>query len=344
MSEEREITIYDIARALNISSATVSRGLQQNSLVKEKTRKKIIEKANELGYRYNSFASNLRKNKTHTIGVLVHELNSTFMLSVLTGIEKVIAGSSYDIIIAHAAESGAKEIANVKNLFHKRVDGLIASLASDTPDISHFDLFTNKKIPVIFFDRVEENKTGTKIIIDNFKAAYAVTEHLIQQGCTRIAHVTANLSRNVYGQRFKGYQAALRDYKIKFDEKLVVVNDLQQEASRSAARELMQMKKRPDGLFATGDLAAAVCIQTFQREGVRVPEDIAVAGFNNDFISTFIEPNLTTVNYSGFNMGQTAARMMLNHLTGKSDIAATDTIVMNADLIVRESSMRKKPE
>ncbi|MEO6915434.1 MAG: LacI family DNA-binding transcriptional regulator [Chitinophagaceae bacterium] len=340
MPEEREITIYDIARALKISSATVSRGLRQNSLVKEKTRKKIVDKANELGYRYNAFASNLRRNKTHTIGVLMHELNSSFMLSVLTGIEKVIGESGYDIIIAHSAESRAKEIANVKNLFHKRVDGLIASLAFDTPGVSHFDLFTNKKIPVIFFDRVEEKKTGTKIIIDNFKAGYIVTEHLIQQGCSRIAHLTANLARNVYDQRFKGYLAALRDYKIKYDEKLLIVNDLTPEASSSAARELMQLKKRPDGLFATGDLAAVMCIQTFLKAGLKVPRDIAVAGFNNDIVSTIIEPNLTTINYSGSSMGETAARMMLGHLNGKLDISTTDTIVMNSELIIRESSQK----
>ncbi len=342
MTPVKEATIYDIAKALKISTATVSRGLQGNEAVKEKTRRKILDKAKELGYRYNSFASNLRKNKTHTIGVLMHELNSSFMLSVLAGIEAVTAEAKYDILITHSAESGAKEIANVQNLFNKRVDGLIASLAFDTPDISHFDAFIDKNIPVIFFDRVEENKGGTKIIIDNYKAAYELTQHLVDQGCKRIAHVTGSRSRNVYDQRYKGYVAALRDNKIKPDDKLVFINDLQKDSCVAAAKQMMQMKQRPDGLFTTGDFAAAICIQTFKEGGLKIPDDIAVAGFNNDMVSTIIEPNLTTVNYSGFNMGKVAARMLIGHLTGNNEISFTSTVVLNAELVIRASTLRKK--
>ena len=341
MKQDKEVTIYDIAKKLKISAATVSRGLSGNRLVTERTRKKIVETAKEMGYRSNNFASNLRKNNTHTIGVLMHELNSTFMLSVLTGIEKVIGETDYDLLIAHSAESGQKEIANANNLFHKRVDGLIASLAFDTPDLSHFDDFVKKKIPVIYFDRVEENKSGTKVIINNFKAGYDVTTHLIEQGCRRIAHITANLNRNVYGQRHKGYIAALKDHKIKYDEKLVIVNDLKKESSIQAAKQLMMMKQVPDGLFVTNDFSAAICIQTFRESGLRVPADIAVAGFNNDTVSTIIEPALTTINYSGYNVGETAARMLINHLSGKMDISYTSTVVLSSELIVRASTLRK---
>jgi LacI family transcriptional regulator len=342
MKKDKEITIYDIAEKLKISAATVSRGLQGNSAVNPKTKKKILDMAKELGYRSNNFASNLRKSKTHTIGVLMHELNSTFMLSVLRGIEKVIATTDYDILIAHSAESGEREVANTHNLFHKRVDGLIASLAFDTPDLSHFDEFVNKKIPIVFVDRVEENKEGTKVIINNFKAGYEVTEHLIEQGCKRIAHITGSFTRNVYEQRYKGYLAALKDFKIKFDEKLVIVNDLGKESCIAAAKQLMQMKQPPDGLFVTSDFSAAICIQTFKEAGLKIPDDIAVAGFNNDTISTIIEPKLTTINYSGFNVGETAARMLMNHLEGNTNINYTSTVVLNSELIIRESTLRKK--
>jgi LacI family transcriptional regulator len=342
MNEGREITIYDIAKALDISAATVSRGLQGKTSVTDRTRKKVLDKAKELGYRSNNFASNLRNNKTHTIGVLVHELRSTFMVSVLSGIEKVTGETKYDILIAHSAESGAKEVASANNLFHKRVDGLIASLAFDTPDLTHFDQYINKKIPIVFFDRVEENQKGTKIIIDNFKAGYQVTEHLIEQGCKRIAHITGSLTRNVFDQRFKGYLAALKHHNIKFDEKLLKVTTLQTADRVAAAQQLLQLKKRPDGLFTTNDFSAAICIQQFKQAGMRVPEDIAVAGFNNDAISTIIEPNLTTINYSGFNMGETAARMLIGHLNGSIDIDNTSTIILNAELIIRGSTQRKK--
>jgi LacI family transcriptional regulator len=301
----------------------------------------LVEKAKELGYRPNNFASNLRRNNTHTIGVLMHELNSTFMLSVLTGIEKVIAQTNYDILIAHSAESGEKEVANAYNLFHKRVDGLIASLSFDTPDLSHFDEFQNKKIPIIFFDKVEENQEGTKVIINNFRAGYDVTKHLIEQGSTRIAHITGRLTRNVYDQRYKGYLAALKDHKIKFDENLVIINDLEKDSCIAAAQKLMQMKQMPDGLFVTKDLFAAICIQTFKEAGIKIPDDIAVAGFNNDTVSTIIEPKLTTINYSGFNVGETAARLLVNHLKGTIDITFTNTVILNSELIIRESSLRK---
>ena len=342
MKREKEITIYDIAEKLEISAATVSRALSGSKVVSANTRKKISDKAKEMGYRSNNFASNLRTSTTHTIGVLMHELNSTFMLSVLSGIEKVIGQTEYDIIIAHSAESGEKEIKNAHNLFHKRVDGLIASLAFDTPDLSHFDEFVNKNIPIIYFDRVEEKSGGTKVIIDNFKAGFEVTQHLIDEGCKRIAHITGNLSRNVYDQRYKGYKAALEKNKIRFDEKLVIINDLKKESCLAAAKHLMHMKHMPDGLFVTGDFGAAICIQSFKEAGYKVPDDIAVAGFNNDTISTIIEPKLTTVNYSGFTVGETAGQMLINHLKGQRDISMTNTIILNADLVIRESSRKKK--
>jgi LacI family transcriptional regulator len=342
MKQQKEITIYDIAENLKISAATVSRALSGSKVVSANTRKKISDKAKEMGYRSNNFASNLRTSTTHTIGVLMHELNSTFMLSVLSGIEKVIGQTEYDIIIAHSAESGVKELKNAHNLFHKRVDGLIASLAFDTPDLSHFDEFVNKNIPIIYFDRVEEKSGGTKVIIDNFKAGFEVTQHLIDEGCKRIAHITGNLSRNVYDQRYKGYKAALEKNKMRFDEKLVIINDLKKESCIAAAKQLMQMKQMPDGLFVTGDFGAAICILAFKEAGLKVPEDIAVAGFNNDTISTIVEPKLTTINYSGFTVGETTAQMLINHLKGHINISMTSTIILNADLIIRESSLKKK--
>lgn len=194
MSDGKEITIYDLAKELNISAATISRSLQNYPSISKATKKRIHDFATIKGFRLNNFASSLRKNKTYTNGVIVHELNTGFMVSVLSGIESVLGQTEYDILIAHSAESGQNEIMNVRNLFHKRVDGLLASLSFDTPDLHHFDQFMNKKIPVVFFDRVEENTGGAKVIIDNFKGGYSITQHLISQGCRRIAHLTGNLN------------------------------------------------------------------------------------------------------------------------------------------------------
>jgi LacI family transcriptional regulator len=338
---QKEITIYDLARELQLSPATVSRGLKDHHAINANTKKRIIEKAEELGYRSNNFASNLRRQKTQTIGVLVHQLNSNFIASVLSGIEKVTAIVNYDIIIAHSSESGKKEIANANNLFHKRVDGLIVSLASDTTDLAHFQQFFKRRIPVVFFDRVEENGEGTKIIIDNHNAAYKATKHLIEQGCRRIAHITINQKRNVYAKRFSGYKEALKDHNIPLNEDLVFIGALDKESTVSIAEKIAQMVPMPDGVFAINDLSAALCIRVFKEFGIRVPEDIAVVGFNNDTVGTIIDPRLTTINYPAVKMGEEAATALINQLQQPNKTDFNSTIILDAELIIRESSLKQ---
>lgn len=342
MQKEKDVTIYDIAEKLNISIATVSRALKDDPVVSKKTKKKIFDMAEELGYRSNHFARNLRTQQTNTIGVLVHELNSNFITSVLAGIEKVTTEAGYDIIIAHSNESSVKEAANAKNLFHKRVDALIASLSFDTTNLDHFKSFIDKNIPVIFFDRVEQDNNNTVVVIDNAKCGYQATQHLIEQGCKRIVHVTSSLKRNVYSQRFKGYRDALFDNNIPYDEKLLIVNDLSEKAGVDAAKQIMKMKPLPDGIFITNDFVAAVCMRTLKEHGIEIPNDIAVVGFNNDAIGKLIEPALTTIDYPGEDMGEIVATNLINHLKGVSNLRQTNTIIVRSDLIVRQSSLRKK--
>jgi len=341
MSNKKETTIYDIAKKLNISTATVSRGLQDHSTISKKTRKKIFDMADEMGYRTNHFARNLRQQQTNTIGVIVHELNSNFITSVLAGIEKVTNEAGYDLIIAHSSESFKKEAANAKNLFNKRVDGLIASLSFDTTDLDHYKPFVNKGVPIIFFDRVEQDENNSVVIIDNAKCGYIATQHLIEQGCKRIAHVTSSLKRNVYSQRCKGYQDALFDHKIPFDESLLIVADLSENAAVESALKILKMKPLPDGIFITNDFVAAVIMRTLKENDIAIPEDIAIVGFNNDVIGKLIEPALTTINYPGIDMGEIAARNLINHLKGISNIHQTNTIIIRSELIVRKSSLKK---
>jgi LacI family transcriptional regulator len=342
MKPKKDITIYDIAQKLDISTATVSRALQDNPAINKHTRKKIQEAAKKLGYRHNTFASSLRKQKTNTIGIIVHELNSNFVASVLAGIEKVTAEAGYDILITHSGESFEKEIANATNLFHKRVDGIIASLSFTTKNLDHFKQFFEKHIPVIFFDRVDENSDKTHVIIDNYRCGYLATHHLIEQGCKRIVMLTANLKRNVYAQRHKGYTDALFDSGIPYNKDYVLVKDLTEQSGIEAAEEILKMNPMPDGLFSTNDFKAAVCMQTLKSHGIRIPEDIAIVGFNNDSIGKIVEPQLTTINYPGKDMGELTARNLINHLKGVSNLSTTNRIIIKSDLIVRGSSLRKK--
>lgn len=342
MKLKKDITIYDIAQKLDISSATVSRALKDHPAINKNTRKKIQEAAKELGYRHNNFASNLRQQKTNTIGVIVHELNSNFITSVLAGIEKVTTQAGYDIIIAHSSESYKKESANALNLFHKRVDGLIASLAFETKNLDHYKPFEEKNIPIVFFDRVEEKSESTKVIIDNYKCGYQATRHLTEQGCKRIVLLTSSLKRNVYAERHRGYSDALFDSGIPYQKELVLIQDLSEQLAIEAAHKILKMSPLPDGLFVTNDFNAAVCMQELKRNGIQVPQDIAVVGFNNDAISKIVDPQLTTIDYPGIDMGEIAARNLISHLQGLSNIKLTNTIVVRSDLIIRNSSLRNK--
>ena len=343
MTPEKEITIYDLARKLNISIATVSRALKDDPVVSKKTRKKIAELAEEMGYRSNNFARNLRTQRTNTIGAIVPRLNSYFMSTVIAGIESVANTEGYNLIISQSSESAQKEMASAKTMFNNRVDGLLVSMAYDTDDTAHFDAFIKKNIPLIFFDRVADNLECTNILINNRKAAYEATTHLISQGRRRIVYITATPKRNVYVDRLQGYKDALRDQHIDFREEYVLISNLSQESGADAAARILQMTPMPDAVFVANDNCAVGCMVALQQLGIRIPEVIAFAGFNNDPVSTVVAPNLTTINYPGYEMGQVAARNLINHLNGSSSIHTTNTIILRSELVIRESSVGKKP-
>ena len=341
MDNPREVTIYDIAKNLNVSPSTVSRALNDDPTVSKKTRKKISEAAALMGYRSNLFAKSLRQQQSLTIGVIISELNNSFMTSVLSGIEKIANEAGYGIIIMDSAQNAEKEVANVQSLFHRRVDGVIAFLAPDTTGLDHFKPFTEKNIPIIFLDRSAQMPESTSIVIDNVLCGQMATQHLVEQGCRRIAHLTNTLRNDVYALRYKGYRAALKDNDLPFDESMLITARPTEEDSELAAKQLMRLRPMPDGLFVTSDLVAAVCIRTFLEQGIRVPQDIAVVGFNNDIIGKLIKPALTTINYPGREMGEAAAMNLVNHLRRTGNINSISTMTIRAELIVRQSSLKK---
>lgn len=342
MNSHKEITIYDIAEKLDISSTTVSRALRDHHTISLKTRQKVKDTAKELGYRQNKFARSLRDQKTNTIGVILHELNGYFPSSVLTGIEKITSKAGYDLLIANSFESYEREVANAENLFQKRVDGLIASLSFGTKSLDHFKKFEKRNIPTIFVDRVDQNSNFTKVIIDNYKGGLQSTQHLIDQGCKRIVHLTAALQRNVYNERYQGYKDALKANKIPYREEYVLVSDdLSERSAIEIAHEILKMRPMPDGLFACNDFSAAVCMHTLKEHGVKIPEHIAVVGFNDDVICKLVDPQLTTTSYPGIIIGEIAASSIIGHLKNVSDIKDTNRIFVRSELIVRKSSLRR---
>ncbi|HET6256792.1 MAG TPA: LacI family DNA-binding transcriptional regulator [Puia sp.] len=338
MSDQKEVTIYDLARKLDLSIATVSRALKDDPVVSKKTKKRIADLAQQLGYRSNHFARNLRTRRTMTIGVIIPRINSYFMSAVIAGMENIANHEGYNLIISQSSESVDKERANATTFFNNRVDGLLVSLAYDTTSLSHFEPFFDKKIPLIFFDRVAEHKDCTSILIDNQKAAYDATTHLIGLGRRRIVHITAPSKRNVYTDRLKGYKEALADNRIPYREDYVIASNLSQEAGADAAAIIRSMSPLPDAVFVANDNCAVGCMVAIRQMGIQIPKDIAFVGFNNDPVSTVVEPNLTTINYPGYEMGQLAARSLIDHLNGTSNIHTTNTILLRSELVIRDSS------
>jgi LacI family transcriptional regulator len=339
MKSNKEVTIYDVAKALNISPSTVSRGLKDHPHIKNETKKNIITVAKEMGYRQNKFASNLRQKHTNTIGVVVPKLDSYFMATVISGVEKITSLNGYGLIISQSQESWKKEISCVSTLFNSRVDGLLVSLASDTRNLEHFNIVLNKDIPIVFFDRVADGNGCMSIVIDNYKAGYEATSHLIEQGCKRIVHIGGNLLRNVYSERFRGYRQALADNKIEFDKSLVVICKMNGKAGSDTAKKILKMVPRPDGIFTSNDASAVAAIVELEKAGIKIPGEIAVVGFNNEPISQVVKPNLSTIDYPAREIGEIAATTLINKLKN-SQSANFSTIILKHRLINRQSSSR----
>lgn len=337
----RETTIYDIAEALGLSAATVSRALKDHPAIHENTKRLVGKKAEEMGYRFNAFASNLRRRKTNTLGVIVPRLNSNFMSGVLSGMERVANEAGYNLLITQSLESMQKEVANALTMFNSRVDGLLISLAYDTTDYNHFNRFIERKIPVLFFDRVPGEAFGVdSVVIDNFGAGREATRHLLENGCRRIMHVTGDLKRNVYDDRYQGYLSALNEGGLTFSDDLLQVKDLSEAAGTELASFLHEGENRPDGIFIANDLCAVSFIKAFKELGYSIPGDIAVVGFNDDPVSQFIDPQLTTVRYPGVLVGETALNALIRRLSQVSPSNEPEKIVLPHWLVIRDSSVR----
>lgn len=334
----KKITIYDLAQMLSVSPATVSRSLNNHHSISDATKKRILDKANEVGYRTNKFAANLSNQKSNTIGVIVPRLNSYFMSTVLAGIEKVANEVGYNLIISQSLESEEKEKINAKTLLDSGVDALLVSLAHDSKDYQHFKNFTDRKIPLLFFDRVIDLPHCPTILIDNSSAGYEAGKHLIEQGCTNIVHISGNLKRTLYQDRFKGFKNALLEHNMEINDHTLKETDLDPKNIHAVIDFIKNSPKKIDGIFVASDNYAANCIKELIKVGIRVPEDIKVVGFNNDPVSEIISPNLTTISYPGHKMGVLAGESIIAHLKGSINLQSTNTILLRHQLITREST------
>jgi DNA-binding LacI/PurR family transcriptional regulator len=341
--KKKDITIYDLARELNVSPSTVSRALKDHHSIGKETKKAIKELARKKGYRVNTIAYSLRTNRSNTFGILVSWINRHFISSLISGIEIAARESGYRVIIAQSYDKTKLEIENLKTLYNSRVSALIVSLAMETADYGHFNQFTKNGIPVVFVDRIPTLRDICKVQINNFKAGFEATEHLINNGCRRIAHFGGARHQSIYDERRSGYIAALRKNNLDVDESIIIEgNVLSREEGVRLTREILDSDRPPDGMFCANDTAAVSAIQFAKARKIKIPDEFAVIGFNNDPVCEIINPTLSSIHHPAVEMGKAAVHEVLELLKGEIRVVTGKSVTLPTYVVERASSSRKK--
>lgn len=339
MNKSKEPTIHDIARQLNISASTVSRALNDNPRISLKTKEKIKSLVITLGYRPNTLASNLRNKKSNTIGIVVPLINRYFFSAVISGVEDVAFKAGYTVVISQSNDLAAKEVSIVHSMFSNRVDGLIISIAMQINTFDHLKIFKKKHVPLVFFDRTVPEIETDKIVIDDFTGGFRATQHLIEQGYTKIAHISGPQNLLTYINRKDGYRKALQENCLPYNESRIIVNTLTTDEGITAVQQLMNLPDPPDAIFCANDTTALSAMIYLRDRGVRIPHDFGLVGFSNEPFSKVVSPSISTIAQPGFEMGQKAAELIIGQIETKE--RTFQTIVLPTELIIRESSNRK---
>ncbi len=336
------ITIKDLARKLNISASTVSRALKDHPDISVATKKAVNELAKRLRYQPNTIALSLRQSKTNTIGIIIPEIAHFFFSTVVSGIEDIAHSKGYNVIITQSNESYDREVIDTQTLFNSRVDGILVSVARDTKNYDHFTNLIERNMPLVFFDRVIEEVNASKVIVDDEQGAYEATQHLIEQGYKRIAHLAGPLNLIISKNRLNGYKAAIADNKYLSDDSIVKTCGLgTYEEAEQITYELLDARVPPDAIFANNDVAAYGAMTAIKNRNLHIPEDIAIVGFSNWRFSGLIKPALSSVTQPGFRMGQEATKLLMKQIemTDEEQLV-TETVTLKTNLLIRESSMK----
>lgn len=335
---EKPATIKDIAKRLNISLSTVSRALRNASDVNPDTKKAVMALSEELNYQPNKLALSLRQKQTHTIGVIVPNLDYVLSLMV-RGIDEVALEAGFTVMVCQSNESFGREILNTRRLLESLVDGFIISVSSESKSFDHFKKIQERNLPVVVFDRVTPHLTAPSVRIDNEEGGFVATEHLIEQGYRRIAVLAGPENLGVSNSRMDGYLNALKKHKIKKDPALIVHCDFNQDYAYFATLELLAMKKRPDAIFTISDRMAIGAMLAIKKKGLRMPEDIGLVGFNNEPVTSLVTPTISSVDMPSFELGKAAAKLFIETMHNKENMDQEEKI-LKPKLIVRESSQK----
>jgi LacI family transcriptional regulator len=331
-------TIKDLARELKLSPSTVSRALRDHPDISPKTKKRVVSLADKLDYHPDSIAQSLQTKKTKTIGVIVPEIKQPFFASVINGIEELAYAAGYTIIVCQSNETADREVLVTRSLGSHRVAGLLVSLSRRTKNLDHFKLLQRRGVPIVFFDRVSNDIEASKVVVDDYKGAFDVVEHLIKSGYKRIAHLAGPRNLSISKFRLKGYIDALQQANLFFDESMVVYGGLDDTDGIVGFQKLLHLETLPDAIFAVNDPVATGAFVMIKEHGMKIPDDIALAGFSNTYMTSLLEPPLTTVEQPSYEIGKTAAQLLMEQINSNDEKFVPKFIVLKTNLIVRGST------
>lgn len=332
------VTIRILAKELQLSAATVSKALANSHEISDATKKRVLEKAAALNYIPNPYASSLRRKKSRTLAVILPEVADSFFSEAINGIEAVAQDKGYHVLVCLTHEQSAKEAAILHEMQGGRADGVLMSVTSETTDPSAIIELQEKGVPIVFFDRIHEGVETSSIVTDDAHSAYIATQHLLRQGCKRIAFLAISESLSISHQRIEGYKLALLDEGVPFSSDDIIACCHDAAENQRILQQLLQRKLRPDGIIASVEKLAVQIYEAARNTGRRIPEDIKVIGFSNLATAAFLNPSLTTVTQPAFEMGKAAAGLLFKALAGKGVSLTRNIQVIPSELQVRDST------
>lgn len=338
-NKKEGVTIYDIAKKLKISTSTVSRALNNNSRISEKTRNKVLSTAKEMGYKPNVPQAYVVPKREKKIGVIVPMLDKGIYSDSINGIRDIAAKNNYDVIIS-LSDNNAETQAEILDSFASlNLEGIIISFARETTDLSPFINLQEKGINIVCYNRVNYDMPMSKVIMDNFYGAYSGTEHLISVGCKTIAHLSGNIDCPIYSERVKGYKAALKNAGIRFNKDYLMYSELTHDDLSSFIEYLFSLPTPPDGLLINDNLLALQAHIILSKSGIAVPQDVAIVSFGSEPFNAYITPAFTSIEYSSYDMGVKTAELLF-HEIDKGQSQDKRTIIESTKLIIRNSTIR----
>lgn len=335
---KKKATIYDIAKKLNITAATVSRALNNNPNISEATRELVIKTAAKMNYEQNKLALALKSGKSNNVGVVVPRIDSNFFGSVIRGIEEELNPHGYHVIICQTGGNDKKEADNIEALLNSQVDGILISTSSN--DLNSFERVLKKDVPLIFFDRKKTMKNVSSVTINDFDGGYKATQHLIDSGCKRIVHLTGDIHIEIFKDRFMGYKQALIDNGIDYTDEYVIETKSSVDDGKKAVRKMLKLKTPPDAIFSASDFAALGAIQELKTKNIKIPNDFSVIGFSNEPFTEFMELSISTIDQFPLEMGRMTAKVFLEQVNNSDKIKIEKKVVLEPELILRKSTKK----